>query len=76
MTPDNADTFLYKIILASLAGFLFVVLGIGSVHLYDYTEHDPKFCVTCHVMDEPFDTWETSVHKTIECHDCHYATIF
>ena len=37
----------YKIIIA-LQILLFVgVVGAGSLHIYDYTEHDPSFCVNC-----------------------------
>lgn len=76
MIFKNFKILKYRIIIILLAVSLMAVMAYGSIRVYDYTEHDPKFCVTCHVMAEPFASWETSVHKSIECHDCHYATIF
>ena len=63
------------VVVGILAFLLFATLATGSLYLYDYTEHDPKFCVSCHIMEPAFAAWETSIHKGIECHDCHYATI-
>lgn len=66
----------YRAAVIILGVLLAAVVSAASVHLYDYTEHDPKFCVSCHIMDEAFVSWETSIHKGVECHDCHYATIW
>lgn len=68
--------FKYRVAVAVLGLLLAGGGGLASVHLYDYTEHDPTFCVNCHVMGEAFASWETSIHKKEECHDCHYATIW
>ena len=51
-------------ILGVLGGTLFVILivgGIGGYLMYNYTQHNPKFCKTCHtIMIESYETWETS----------------
>ena len=61
-----------------------LILGLISVtgalvtafYTYDYTENNPKFCVSCHLMKEAFQKWEGSPHKTVNCHECHYATVY
>ncbi len=63
-----------RLIIAIL--LLIILVGGASVayHVHDFTENNPKFCVSCHLMQEAYDAWETSVHNQINCHDCHYAT--
>lgn len=55
-----------------------VVLGgalVVAFYAYDFTENNPQFCRSCHLMDEAFDAWKVSVHNGINCHDCHEASI-
>ena len=54
---------------------LVVVIGglIGAKKGYDYIEHDPKFCTSCHTMGSAYDLWDKSGHKNIQCHTCHIA---
>ncbi len=57
-----------------LAIALMVVLAVVSLagyKTYDYVQHDPAFCINCHIMDEAYDKWSDSVHSEITCHDCH-----
>ncbi len=62
-----------------VAVFLILVMALGSGFVafkaYDFTEHDPKFCVSCHLMQPAFEAWTTSAHSDINCHDCHYLSI-
>ena len=66
----------YKLALIVLV--LVVIAGTGGVafYSYDYTENNPKFCVSCHLMQTAFDKWQAGPHKTVNCHTCHYATVF
>ncbi|HWO89029.1 MAG TPA: NapC/NirT family cytochrome c, partial [Gemmatimonadales bacterium] len=57
-------------LLTLLAG---VVLA-GSYKAYNYVEHSNDFCITCHLMQDPFDRFKRSAHAEIECHDCHKST--
>jgi nitrate/TMAO reductase-like tetraheme cytochrome c subunit len=57
------------------AALLFlVVAAIGGVVLGAYgikiTGH-PKFCASCHNMEEYYTSWEHSSHKDIACTECH-----
>ncbi len=61
---------------------ILVALGVmvigGSVVAYlmwDFTQNNPKFCVTCHLMQPAFDSWALSAHKGLNCHDCHHLTL-
>jgi hypothetical protein len=48
-----------------------VILAIPSYFVYDYTQHNPRFCTTCHLMDEAYDTWDASAMHNLNCHKCH-----
>ena len=52
---------------------LVVASLIGAKRGYDYIEHDPKFCTSCHTMGSAYDLWDKSAHKNIQCHTCHLA---
>ncbi len=67
-------TFRGRLIIILLS--MVIVIGGGAVayHVHDFTENNPKFCVSCHLMQEAYDAWENSVHNKINCHECHYAS--
>jgi len=52
---------------------ILIIIAIPSILIYDYTQNNPKFCTTCHIMNEAFETWESSVHGNVNCHSCHEA---
>jgi nitrate/TMAO reductase-like tetraheme cytochrome c subunit len=37
-----------------------LIIAVPSIFIYDYTQNNPNFCTTCHIMDEAFVTWESS----------------
>ncbi|NIQ03130.1 MAG: hypothetical protein GWM98_24375 [Nitrospinaceae bacterium] len=76
MATPNKGAKKYKIIISLLMFFIISIFALGSLHLYDYTENDPKFCLNCHLMKDAFHRWETSVHKGVNCHTCHHATLY
>lgn len=62
---------------AILAVLLGGLSGLG-LYTFNYAEgtayfsNDPKACLNCHVMREPFDGWSHSSHKAVAaCNDCH-----
>jgi len=62
--------------LAGVAGvFLLTGAAIGA-YLWNYMQHDNDFCNSCHVMNEPFERFQTSEHSELSCHDCHQQSIF
>ncbi|HEY7471565.1 MAG TPA: hypothetical protein VIE68_04380 [Gemmatimonadota bacterium] len=62
-----------------LAGVAAVFLLTGAAmgaYLWNYMQHDNDFCNSCHVMNEPFERFQTSEHSDLQCHDCHQQSIF
>ncbi|MDO8526589.1 MAG: NapC/NirT family cytochrome c [Deltaproteobacteria bacterium] len=62
-----------KIILIAVI-VLVALFAVGAYKGYDYMEHDPRFCQSCHTMDEPFKKWQESPHHMVSCHECHKQT--
>jgi nitrate/TMAO reductase-like tetraheme cytochrome c subunit len=57
------------------AALLFLVIAVfGAVALGAYaieiTGH-PKFCISCHNMDDYYVSWEHSSHQDVACIECH-----
>jgi cytochrome c nitrite reductase small subunit len=52
-------------------------VGIGGYTFiyakgYSYLSNDPTACANCHVMQEQFDGWVKSSHRSVAvCNDCH-----
>jgi cytochrome c nitrite reductase small subunit len=67
------------ILLWSMAGGL---LGLGSYTFHyaeggSYFSSDPKACVNCHVMRDPYDGWQKASHHAVAvCVDCHLPRDF
>ena len=49
---------------------LFILYGF---FLFLRASDDPKFCASCHYMQQYYDNWLTSSHNQISCGKCHYA---
>lgn len=55
-----------------LMTLLGLILGTSIAYrVYDYTENDPDFCQSCHIMKTAWDRWATSEHRKVHCHACH-----
>lgn len=50
---------------------LVLLFGGCSFGMLEYT-HEPRFCVSCHVMKPFYAAWESSSHNNVGCVDCHY----
>jgi cytochrome c nitrite reductase small subunit len=54
-----------------------IAAGVGSYTFiyargYSYLSNNPAACANCHIMNEQFDGWTKSSHKTVAtCNDCH-----
>jgi nitrate/TMAO reductase-like tetraheme cytochrome c subunit len=64
-----------KIIIVVLLLVIFTGGGVVAFKFYDFTQNNPKFCVSCHLMQPAFNAWAVSEHKGLKCHDCHHLTI-
>jgi len=45
--------------------------GIVAYRAYDYVQHDNDFCLSCHLMEEPFEAFAQSAHRGLGCKACH-----
>ncbi|HSM03199.1 MAG TPA: NapC/NirT family cytochrome c [Longimicrobiales bacterium] len=45
--------------------------GLATYKAYDYVQHDSDFCLSCHLMEEPFAAFEQSAHRGLGCKACH-----
>ncbi len=64
-----------KILVAFLLLVIIIGGGLAAFKMYDFTQNNPKFCVSCHLMQSAYDAWATSEHKDINCHECHQISI-
>ncbi|MBX7214273.1 MAG: cytochrome c nitrite reductase small subunit [Thermoflexales bacterium] len=54
-------------IFAGIGGYTFV-----SAKGYSYLLDDPQACVNCHIMNDEYNAWTHSSHKTVAtCNSCH-----
>jgi cytochrome c nitrite reductase small subunit len=65
-----------------VAALLGALVGLGA-YTFRYAEGlsyfstDPRACVNCHIMREPYDAWQkASHHAAATCVECHLPTAF
>jgi nitrate/TMAO reductase-like tetraheme cytochrome c subunit len=62
----------------SIIMLLFLITIIGGIvgfRYYKHTKEDPEFCMSCHMMQEAFKTWEKSKHRDFTCQNCHVMDV-
>jgi hypothetical protein len=42
---------------------------------YAYVQHDKDFCLSCHLMEEPYQRFARSAHGGLGCKACHQPTL-
>jgi hypothetical protein len=65
-------------VLAAAAVVALAAAAVGGVLLYrtyDYVQHDNDFCMSCHLMRDPFDRFAQSEHRGLGCKACHQPTM-
>jgi len=45
--------------------------GYYAYRTYDYVQHDNDFCMSCHLMSQPFEAFARSAHQGLGCKACH-----
>ncbi len=64
-----------------MAGLVVAGLALvaGSAALgyrtYDWIEHDNEFCLSCHLMQDPYERFAASAHADLGCKECHKPTL-
>ncbi len=49
--------------------------GYYALRTYDYVQHDNEFCLSCHLMVDPFERFAQSAHRGLGCKACHQPTM-
>lgn len=52
---------------------LIPVIVIYGFFLFLRASDDPKFCASCHYMQQYYNNWLNSSHNQVSCGKCHYA---
>lgn len=63
---------LAALIVLGLAGV--VAAGVFAYRTWDYVEHDNEFCLSCHLMVDPYERFSESAHRGLACKACHQPT--
>lgn len=69
-------------LLEHLSGFILVIIAVVTVlglitgyRYYSYTQDEPQYCASCHLMQEAFSEWQKGRHSNVVCQQCHRLTI-
>lgn len=65
-------------VLVAVAVLAVAATAVGGVLLYrtyDYVQHDNEFCMSCHLMRDPYDRFAQSEHRGLGCKACHQPTM-
>jgi nitrate/TMAO reductase-like tetraheme cytochrome c subunit len=79
--PDEPGGFMSRLTLPMLALVgVVVAAGVGgggfyAYQTYDYVQHDNDFCMSCHLMAEPYELFAQSAHRGLGCKACHQPTL-
>lgn len=57
------------VLVAGVAG-----AAVALYRTYNYVQHDNDFCLSCHLMSEPYSRFARSAHRGLGCKACHHPT--
>jgi len=55
-----------------IVGFLSAIVGY---RYYSYAQDDPRFCASCHPMQDAFNQWQRGKHRDVACQECHQLSM-
>ncbi|MCL4536786.1 MAG: cytochrome c family protein [Nitrospirae bacterium] len=65
-----------------LKGFVLAAIVIVAVlgaivgyRYYRYTQDEPQYCASCHLMKEAFAEWQKGKHRDVICQKCHQLSV-
>lgn len=65
-----------RFVLYTATAVLAVLTGAGGFTFwygkgYVYLSEEPAACIQCHIMEESYDSWRKSSHRSVTCNQCH-----
>jgi nitrate/TMAO reductase-like tetraheme cytochrome c subunit len=66
-----------RAVLGAVAVLILALLAAAAVYgyrVYDYVQHDNDFCLSCHLMVDPYERFAQSDHRGLGCKACHQPT--
>lgn len=64
-------------VLVGAAVVVVVLLAAAALYgyrMYNYVQHDNQFCLSCHLMADPYQRFARSAHRDLGCKACHQPT--
>lgn len=65
-----------------LKGFVLAAIVIVAIlgamvgyRYYRYTQDEPQYCASCHMMKEAFLEWQKGKHRDVVCQQCHHLSM-
>lgn len=65
---------LWVVLIAAVVAAGVGLAGYYAYETYDYVEHDNDFCLSCHLMEDPYERFAQSAHRDLSCKACHQPT--
>ena len=75
MQHENGIPMKLKILVVVIVLVGLGVAGTVGYVVSNYTQTDPDFCVSCHLMQDAFEAWDKNTHKNVSCSECHHLPI-
>jgi len=84
MNPKWRDKYIELIhtVVEHVRGIVLVLLTIITIlgfatgyKYYNYTQEEPQYCATCHIMDDAFIEWGKGKHSLVVCQRCHQLSM-
>jgi nitrate/TMAO reductase-like tetraheme cytochrome c subunit len=52
-----------------------VLTALVGYRYQRYTQDDPQYCASCHLMKEAFAEWQKGKHRDVVCQQCHQLSL-
>jgi hypothetical protein len=63
------------VIVAAALAALMVWGSVEAYRTYQFVQHDNDFCLSCHLMVDPYERFARSAHADLGCKACHQPTL-
>lgn len=82
INPRRRISELIEKVAEHLKGFVLALIAVISIlgivvgyKYYRFTQEEPEFCMSCHMMKEAFQEWQKGKHRDITCQKCHHLNL-